>query len=155
MGCVFSYLVAFDQNPLHLFQQVLQIPAAQSLDDLHQRSSCYVTDLLEAVPQQDTDLDQDPGKVEMGIINQSNLLREPKHLSSFSISKDLYSSYSPWKVGLHDVRRQSLHEFDHGEGYRDPHHLLILHILRLHCFVLLVTFHLKENDEPNFHYFCW
>lgn len=66
MHCVLSYLVAFDQNALHLFEQILQIPAAQSLHDLYQRSSRYVADLLEAVPQQDANLDQDAGKEESG-----------------------------------------------------------------------------------------
>lgn len=56
-----SHLVAFDQNPRHLLEQILKVPAAQSLDDLHQRSSRYVADLLETVPQQNANFDQDPG----------------------------------------------------------------------------------------------
>lgn len=59
--CVHAYLVALDQDSLHLFEQVLQEPAAQRLHDLHQGSPRHVTDLLEAVPQQHTHLDQDPG----------------------------------------------------------------------------------------------
>lgn len=56
-----AHLVPFDQNPLHLFEQILQVPAAQSLNDLHQSSSRHVADLLEAVFQQNADFDQDPG----------------------------------------------------------------------------------------------
>lgn len=58
---VCSYLVALHQDTLHLFEQVLQVPAPQRLDDLYQRSSRHVTDLLETVPQQHTYLDQDAG----------------------------------------------------------------------------------------------
>ena len=56
-----SYLVALDQDALHLFEQVLQVPVAQSLDDLHQSSPRHVTDLLETVPQHHAHLHQDPG----------------------------------------------------------------------------------------------
>lgn len=59
--CLCSYLVALDQDALHLFEQVLQVPAAQSLNDLHQRSPRHVTDLLETVPQQHAHFDQDTG----------------------------------------------------------------------------------------------
>lgn len=58
---VCSYLVALHQDTLHLFEQVLQVPAPQRLNDLHQCSSCHITDLLETVPQQHTYLDQNTG----------------------------------------------------------------------------------------------
>lgn len=56
-------------------------------------------------------------------------------------------AHTPGQVGLHDVWRQSLHQFDHGESYRDPRHLLILHILRLHGLVLLITLHLLTHTR--------
>lgn len=53
------YLVALHQDGLHLFQQVLQVPDAQRLGDLHQGPPRHVSDLLETVPQQHAHFDQD------------------------------------------------------------------------------------------------
>ena len=58
--CVCVYLVALDQHAVHLLEQVLQVLAAQRLDDLDQSVPSHVSDLLEAVPQQNTHLHQDP-----------------------------------------------------------------------------------------------
>lgn len=54
-----GYLVALNQDRLHLFEQVVEVSEAQRLRDLHQRSSGHVADLLEAVSQQHAHLDQD------------------------------------------------------------------------------------------------
>lgn len=54
-----GYLVALNQDRLHLFKQVVEVSEAQRLHDLHQRSSGHVADLLEAVPQQHAHLNQD------------------------------------------------------------------------------------------------
>lgn len=95
-----AHLVSFDQNPLHLFEQVLQVPAAQSLDDLHQSSSRHVADLLEAVSQQNADFDQDPGR--------ERLVNYVVTERCFRL-KTRTRSCVRGEVGLHDVRRQGLH----------------------------------------------